>query len=477
MYLLINRVDEGVTMSGIMIAGVSSGSGKTTFTMGLMHILKKKGYNVRAFKTGPDYIDPMFHRHVLKDQSYNLPLWILKDETVKSLYHGSIKKGDIPVIEGVMGYYDGHSSNTDFGSSSHLADLLDASVIIMMDASHMALTAAALLKGLVEFKTPTKIRGVIFNNISSHKHYKLLKDAVESHTTIECYGYLEHNRAFEIKSRHLGLMQADEIFDLDQKIDDIGASIETTVNIQKIIDDCVKATNQLDDFSLEVYDLERLNKIQNQLKVQNGLKLGIAMDEAFSFYYDHNIELLKDLGIELVPFSPIKDQFLPDDCDALYIGGGYPEVFAGRLESNESFRSDIKRKLLSGLPVYAECGGLMYLADDIVGLNGERNSMVGFFEAEVQMTSRLQHFGHVEAILDTEWGELSYRGHEFHKSIFVPKKKIETKITVEKDGQFWDCGYSFGNTIATYVHNHFYSNLEFLEFLVGFWSQNKLRGV
>ncbi len=461
-------------MSGIMIAGVSSGSGKTTFTMGLMNVLKKRGYNVRAYKAGPDYIDPMFHRHVLKDRSYNLPLWILNDMTVKFLYHDSIKKGDIPVIEGVMGYYDGHSSNSDFGSSSHLADLLDASVIIMMDASHMALTAAALLKGLVDFKTPTKIKGVIFNNISSYKHYTLLKAAVESHTTIECYGYLEHNSAFEIKSRHLGLLQAEEILDLDQKIDDIGTSIETTVNIQKIIDDCVKATNQLDDFSPEVYDLERLNKIQNQIEGQNGLKLGIAMDEAFTFYYDHNIELLLNLGIELVPFSPINDKLLPDGCDALYIGGGYPEVFADRLESNESFRSDIKKRMLSGLPVYAECGGLMYLADHIVSLSGKKNAMVGFFDAEVQMTSRLQHFGHVEAVLNTDGSDVTYRGHEFHKSVFVPKSQINTKISVAKNEQFWDCGYNIGNTIATYVHNHFYSNLEFLEFLVGFWSQNKL---
>lgn len=464
-------------MSGIMIAGVSSGSGKTTFTMGLMHILKSRGYNIRAFKTGPDYIDPMFHRHVINDRSYNLPLWILNDETVRALYHGSIKKGDIPIIEGVMGYFDGHTSNSDFGSSSHLADLVDAAVIIMMDASHMALTAAALIKGLVEFKTPTKIKGVVFNNISSYKHYIILKEAIEEHTSIECYGYLEHNSAFEIKSRHLGLMQAEEIMDLDQKIEKIGKSIESTVNIQKIIDDCVKVPNELDDFSLEVYDLERLNKIQNQIEGQNGLKLGIAMDEAFSFYYDHNLELLSDLGIELVPFSPINDRFLPDGCDALYIGGGYPEVFAEKLELNESFRSDFKRKMLSGLPVYAECGGLMYLADNIVSLSGKTNSMVGFFDAEVQMTTKLQHFGHVEAILETNHCDVTFRGHEFHKSVFVPKSQICTKISVSKNGQSWDCGYSAGNTIATYVHNHFYSNFEFLEFLVGFWSKNKLRGV
>ncbi|MBE0450233.1 MAG: cobyrinate a,c-diamide synthase [Clostridia bacterium] len=460
-------------MSGIMIAGVSSGSGKTTFTMGLMHVIKKRGFNVRAFKTGPDYIDPMFHRHVLKDRSYNLPLWIINDETIKSLYLHSLKKGDIPIVEGVMGYYDGHSGNSDFGSSSHLAELLDLSVIIMMDASHMALTAAAIIKGLHEFKTPSKIRGVIFNNINSFKHYTLLKEAVESHTSVQCYGYLERNCGFEIKSRHLGLLQAEEISDLDQRIEAIGASIETTVNIQKIMDDCLKKANQLDDFSLEVYDLERLNKIQSQIKGRNGLKLGIAMDEAFSFYYDHNLELLLGLGVELIPFSPLKDKVLPVECDALYIGGGYPEVFADVLEANESFRNDIKDKMLSGLPVYAECGGLMYLAESITNLDGKKNAMVGYFDAEVQMTSRLQHFGHVEAVFTIGQSKIVYRGHEFHKSLFLPLSHIDTRISVVKSDQSWTCGYNLRNTIATYVHNHFYSNLEFLEFLVGFWIQNK----
>jgi cobyrinic acid a,c-diamide synthase len=239
------------------------------------------------------------------------------------------------------------------------------------------------------------------------------------------------------------------------------------------MDDCVKKANQLDDFSLEVYDLERLNKIQNQIKGRNGLKLGIAMDEAFSFYYDHNLELLQGLGIELIPFSPLKDKVLPVECDALYIGGGYPEVFADALDANESFKNDIKDKMLSGLPVYAECGGLMYLAESITNLDGKKNAMVGYFDAEVQMTSRLQHFGHVEAVFSTGQSSIAYRGHEFHKSLFLPIGHIDTRISVAKNNQSWVCGYNSHNTIATYVHNHFYSNLEFLEFLVGFWIQNK----
>ncbi len=462
---------------GIIIAGASSGSGKTTLSIGLMRAFMNRGLTVQPFKTGPDYIDPMFHRKVLGTSSYNLPLWMVSDETIQYLFNKRNQNADITVVEGVMGYYDGHGVDSFEGSTAYLADLLELPVLLVFNASSMALSAAAIVKGFAEFKTPTRIKGIILNQVNSEHHYLMLKNAIEKHTGIKCYGYLPRNNEVVIESRHLGLLQAEEIVDLNAKVDKIAQQLEKTVN--------------LDELYLDFEYIERpystpkkvdllLTEIKQTLTFKGSLTLGIAKDQAFSFYYDENLETLEELGVKIKYFSPMEDEYLPEGVDALYFGGGYPEVFAGQLSANKTFREQLFLKLESGMPCYAECGGLMYLTDLIEDLDGWPFEMVGFFDVNTLMTKKLQRFGHthINLVLEDspEFGksyEISYRAHEFHKSILVEHQPVTKIIEASKRSKTWQCGYFREHTLATYAHNHFYSNLEFLAFLIDLWTINK----
>ena len=465
---------------GLMIAGVSSGSGKTTLTIGLMRALKNRGINVAAFKAGPDYIDPMFHRLATQGISYNLPSWMVEDDMLKHLYEKRSFGHEISIVEGVMGYFDGHSFKTTHGSSAHLAEVLEIGVVIIMDASSMALTAAAIIEGLMNFHKPNQIRGVIFNKVKSPGHFELLKNAVETHLEITCYGYLKPCNGVQLESRHLGLIQAQEDHEIENKIEMMAALVEETVDLDRLFNDY---KNAVDQSKIVAYDgngsplnQESLSRIKSELGKKSALRIGYAYDDAFSFYYDENLEMLREVGATLIPFSPIADREIPDSVDALYIGGGYPEVFAKELMENRPMRASIKVRAQAGMPIYAECGGLMYLMNAIENSAGDIYEMVGFFEGLSKMTDRLQHFGHVDATLQMSINDenfvIPYRGHEFHHSIVIASE-VEMAITVNGKKDTWQCGYHAHNVLGTYVHNHFYSNLSFLEWLITFFSQNK----
>lgn len=449
----------------VMIAGVSSGSGKTTLTIGLMRALTDRGVSVAAFKSGPDYIDPMFHRLATKGSAYNLPTWMVEEDALKRIYSMGCFGKDIGIVEGVMGYYDGHGVHDIEGSSAKLAEVLDLNVIIVMDGSSMALTAAAIINGLKTFYEPTQIKGVIFNRIKSANHYALLKEAVEFHTEIRCYGYIEPDEALSFESRHLGLVQVFEEKRSEEKIAHIARHIEKTVDIEGLLNlHHHKERYTVDEKINSRYDNE-VHAMKTWLMERGGLKLGIARDYAFSFYYEENIKLLEAIGVDCVPFSPLADHKLPDGIEGLYLGGGYPEVFADKLESNTDMRNHILLAAQSGLPMYAECGGLMYLMRQIEQLDGTCHEMVGVFDGTAVMTQKLQRFGHVEATLVNG---INYRGHEFHHSI-IKNCNEPLQINVQKNTDQWKCGYSQFNVLATYVHNHFYSNLEFVRFLLEFY--------
>ena len=449
----------------VMIAGVSSGSGKTTLTIGLMRALTNRGVSVAAFKSGPDYIDPMFHRLATKGSAYNLPTWMVEKDALKRIFSMGCTGKDIGIVEGVMGYYDGHDIRGIEGSSAKLAEVLDLNVIIVMDGSSMALTAAAIVNGLKTFYEPTQIKGVIFNRVKSSKHYALLKEAVEHHTDIRCYGYIEPDDALSFESRHLGLVQVSEENKSEEKIEHIARHIEKTVDIEGILKlHHYKGLYAVDEEINTRYDNE-VHSMKTWLKEQGGLKLGIARDHAFSFYYEENLKLLEEIGVECVPFSPLSDHKLPDAIEGLYLGGGYPEIFADKLQSNTDMRNQILSAAQNGLPMYAECGGLMYLMRQIEQLDGSSHEMVGVFDGTAVMTRRLQRFGHVEATL---YNGIKYRGHEFHHSI-IKNCSEPTQIEVQKNADQWKCGYYQNNVLATYVHNHFYSNLEFVRFLLAFY--------
>ena len=472
---------------GLIIAGVSSGSGKTTLTIGLMRSFVDRGLKVGAFKAGPDYIDPMFHRMAMRGSSYNLPSWMVDDSAIEHLYRKRSKDKDISVIEGVMGYYDGHSHESIEGSTAHLADVLNEDVLLIIDGSSMALTSAAIVKGLVEFHEPSAIKGVVFNQIRSKMHYELLKKSVETHTQIKCYGYLMPSDEVQMESRHLGLVQASEDDEIEEKICKMSELVQATVDVERIIRDfsnpkqtrCKTESvsgDDGDDFDERIE--KKLAQIRQKIEDRGGLTLGIAKDQAFSFYYDENLETLKELGVKLVPFSPMTDAVVPTSADALYMGGGYPEVFAKVLEENSTFKRNLKQQVENGLPIYAECGGLMYLTNSITNLEGVKNQMTQIVGGDSVMTKSLQRFGHVSVdlnpskLLMTELPPIHYRGHEFHHSL-VENCPATCILEVSKKNNSWSCGYHLKNVLATYVHYHFYSNLDLLETLIDLFIINR----
>ena len=481
---------------GIMIAGVSSGSGKTTLTIGLMRALRDRGLRVAGFKSGPDYIDPMFHRLATGNPSYNLPTWMVPDDALAYLYHKHSETVDLSVIEGVMGYFDGHDPSNITGSSAHLAEVIDTPVVIVMDGSSTALTAAAVLSGLIGFHSPSKIQGVVFNKIKTEHHYQLLKRAVETHLPIKAYGYLKPNESISLKSRHLGLVQAEEDVEIEAKICAMAKMVEETVDVEGIIADfrIVQTQAQSETISESVYNrevnsncessnykvssknsyttvggnykqyvLNKIEHIKDRVLQNGGLTLAYAKDQAFSFYYADNLELLEAVGVKLISFSPMLDSELPPQTDAVLLGGGYPEIFSEALEQNRTMRKCIHDFIALGGPVYAECGGFMYLTNSITDLNQKTYSMVGAIDAETIMTQKLQRFGHVEA----EFEDLvSVRGHEFHHSQIIPKSEQSYQITVNRKGKQHLCGLKYKNAFGTYVHTHWYSNLEFFDYLI-----------
>lgn len=438
-------------MKGIMIAGTASGVGKTTITSGIMAALTKRKINVAPFKTGPDYIDPAFHQFVTGNISYNLDGWMLNEDVIRYLYCKNSKDKDIAIIEGVMGLYDGAGEGT-IGSSAHLSQILKVPIILVIDGRGMSTSAAALVQGYQNFHEDINIQGIIINNITSKKHFDLLKDIIYKYTGIPSVGYLPTNKHVSLKSRHLGLVQAEEVEDLREKVNELSNMVSKHIDL---------------DFVLEIAESNDSKKIENPINsyenLAEGLKIGVARDKAFSFYYQDNLNLLRELGAELVFFSPLKDSNIPN-VDALYIGGGYPEVFAKELENNVEFRNDLKDKLEDGLPAYAECGGLMYLTESITCLDNHKYKMVGFLPAKSQMTQKLQHFGYVDI---EAFKSQNIKGHEFHRSLLIDdnRGKYIYKVKKIRNNQLiddWKDGLIKKNVLGAYPHIHFYSNIEFL---------------
>lgn len=458
---------------GMMIAGVSSGAGKTTLTIGLMRALTNRGYKVAGFKSGPDYIDPMFHRLATREPSYNLPSWMVPDDALRYLYHKRSQDYDISIIEGVMGYYDGHSTENIVGSSAHLAQSLDVPALVIMDGSSMALTAAAIVKGLTTFEVPTQIKGVIFNRIRTEHHYNLLKSAVEGHTGIKCYGYIKPDKEIVLESRHLGLIQANEDDAIETKIEKMAQLIEDTVDVTSIIQDFSNVGHVTDE-KYGFYQ-NKIVKLGRLIEENGGLALGVAKDLAFSFYYDENLKLLEEIGVKIRYFSPIYDAVVPKGIDAILLGGGYPELFAKEIEENNTMKDSIREFALKGGAVYGECGGLMYLTDELV-LENHSYTMTGLLGGTSYMTKSLQNFGHVEAVFRDVVSRdeiVSIRGHEFHHSYVKMGEKTPQMIKIIGKNSERQCGYMKRNVLGTYVHTHFYSNLDFVDYLIRFFLKGR----
>ncbi len=452
-------------MKGLIIAGTQSGCGKTTVTIGLMKLLKSKGLRVAPFKTGPDYIDPMFHEFVTETPSYNLDSFMLGENMVKHLFTKHSQSADISVVEGVMGLFDGIGPESK-SSTAELSKILDLPVILVLNCTAIYQSVAAIVAGFKAYMPELNIAGVILNRLSGKEHYQFLKDIIEQKTGVACLGYLPSNKSFALESRHLGLMQAEEVGDLTERIDLLGETMAETIDIQKLLD---IAEMQPCNSQPEI-DPALAFPYKQDLK---GLHLGIAYDKAFRFYYRDNLELLEECGATLHYFSPINDAQLPAKVQALYLGGGYPEVFASQLSANCAMLEEIKTKANEGMPVFAECGGLMYLTSAIVSDN-EEHKMAGIFNCKVQMTKRLQRFGYAEI----EFQGTETRCHEFHHSHIVsseetPNYQLQYKLQKPEKNKAWECGLQRGNVLGGYAHIHFYSDPHFFKQIAELWKKGK----
>jgi cobyrinic acid a,c-diamide synthase len=433
-------------MKSLVISSNSSGGGKTTITLGIMRTLMKRGFEVQGYKVGPDYIDPAFHSYITKKISRNLDIFLMREDGIKAAY--SRGTGDYGVIEGVMGFYDGKGIDTE-GSTAHVARVLQVPTILVLSPKAQSATLCAEIKGIMEYEN-ADIKGIILNNISE-SYYNLLKCAIEKNCGIDVLGYVPKDERLTLKSRHLGLIQSSEIEDLDSKIEICSELIESHVNVDKLMSLFKETPKFVDNFHME-------NK---------NLKIAVARDKAFNFYYKENLELLEELG-EVVYFSPLEDKAIPEGIDFLYIGGGYPEIFIKELSEDKSMLDSIRNALNSGLRCYAECGGLMYLTEAIEG-----NEVVGFIEGTAEMTKSLQNFGYAEIEIEKDNLVLpkgfKIKCHEFHKSKIITNEENVYKLTKHVYNgtvKEWNCGYFKKNTIAAYPHIHFFSNMDFLKYII-----------
>ena len=426
-------------MKTLIISSNCSGGGKTTFTLGLMKALKNRNYDVQGYKVGPDYIDTGFHTEITGKVSRNLDLHLMGEAGVKASF--SRGSGDLAVIEGVMGLYDGKGLDESCSTYSVSKVLDNSPILLVITPKAQSLTLCAEINGIKNFKN-ANIVGVVLNCVSEG-FYKLLKPAIEIHCGLKVFGYIPKDDELKLESRHLGLVQSVEIGNLNKKIDYLSEIIEKYIDLDEIIES-FKEVNCFEDN----YHLSKSNK-----------RIAVAFDEAFRFYYKENLELLEEFG-EVIYFSPLRDKKIPEDIDFLYLGGGYPEVFKEALSKNTEMLNSIKEALDNGLKCYAECGGLMYLTGNIDNVN-----MVGFLNGNSEMTKRLNRFGYATLLFKN----IEINCHEFHKSkVNLNEETVYdvTKTSYTGDKINWRCGYKKNNTLAGYPHVHFFGNLEFIKELL-----------
>ena len=455
----------------LIIAGTHSGVGKTTIATGIMSALTARGLKVQGFKTGPDYIDPGYHTLVTGRPSRNLDEFMLTPVIAQELFIKAAQGADIAIVEGVMGLFDGGSGGV--GSTANLAKLLQTPIILVVDVRAMADSAAALVYGFKHFDPLLNIAGVILNRVGSERHFKMVRDAVECKVGVPVLGHLTKDTTLSMPERHLGLLPVEENMSgtwptvLAQKI-------EAALNLDQLLTLAQTST------PLDV----RMTTVQACAKT---VRIAVARDEAFTFYYHDSLAVLESLGAELVPFSPLRDRKLPQNIGGIIFGGGFPEMFRDKLANNETMHESIRAAHQSGMPIYAECGGLIYLCREITDYNGEsKATLVGLVPAICRMQQKLVTVGYIEAeaCQDTILGfaGTKIRGHEFHFSLMTPEDTAFSwafNFNKIRDGSIYAGGYCDGNLLASYLHCHFAGNPEaavfFLERCIT-WYEDQNRG-
>ena len=390
----------------VMFAAMRSGSGKTTVTCGVLAALKKQNIKVQAYKCGPDYIDPMFHRTVLGIDTGNLDTFFADADAIGHILVRDLRDAEMCVMEGVMGYYDGVGGTTTMASSYELSKVTKTPVVLIVDAKGASVTLAAIIRGIMEYKKDSRIAGVILNRVSP-MFYSRLKQVIETECGIPVLGYLPEDASFAVPSRHLGLLQPDEMQKQRDWVETVAEAVMKTIDINGILEIATQA---------EMLQAQKPADVRQDSKFPAGYRIGVARDAAFSFYYRENLLMLEDMGAELVYFSPLADAHVPK-VDALIFGGGYPELYAKQLYENQSMRASVRQALESGMPCHAECGGFLYLGKSLADAEGNVYEMVGFLDGAGFRTERLQRFGYVE-LAPQDAGVFAVntvlRGHEFH---------------------------------------------------------------
>ena len=428
----------------IIISGAGSHCGKTTVACGLLSAFREHGLNVCAYKTGPDYIDTEYLRNAGRCEAYNLDTWLMTPERVRELFMMTSRDKDIAVIEGAMGLYDGGMNST-----AEIAKLLHAPVIAVINAKSVGETAASIALGLREYDHDINLAGVILNHAGSDSHIKIISDALDR-TGVKLLGALKRNDKLTIPERHLGLLPVNENMNYD--FDSVRAVIESCVDIDEAI--------RISESSCELP-----KSFSSWPCVNHKVKIAVARDEAFTFYYPESIDTLKHLGAEIIYFSPIHDKCIPK-ADGYIFGGGFPEIFAHELEMNASMRESVRMCASSGACILAECGGYMYLCDSLTDRDNNRFSMAGVIHCDAFMTDK-PVIGYIEAkalsdnILCSE-GDLM-RGHEFHYSRVNQDSDFAFTMTRRRTGETYTGGYVHGNILASYLHMNFFGNINLAE--------------
>ena len=446
-------------MSGraVLIAGTHSGSGKTTITLGIMAALKKLGHSVVPFKCGPDFIDPSLHRLVTGSVSRNLDLWMAGEPFCRECFQRYAKDTDIAVIEGVMGMFDGGMS-----SSAALAGALNVPVILVLDVRSAAESGAAVLKGFETFDPAIKPQGVILNMVGSERHFIMVRDAIEKHCQAEILGYLPRTLDFTIPSRHLGLHMGEESPITADRLETLAQSIIDHIDMERLVK--IAGTSQTPTSPA----------LKPKQDPEPTMRLAVARDKAFSFYYEDNLEIFRSVGAQICFFSPLGDASLPAEIDGIYLGGGYPELYAEKLSRNSSLLEEIKNCAEDGLPIYAECGGFMYLTEGITDLDNTFHRLASVFPGRTAMQTKRASLGYRQITTATSsfFGpdQTVLRGHEFHYSrLEEMNDSIERVYSVDNTTSE---GYRYKNTLGGYMHLHFGFNREaarnFIQFCTSF---------
>ena len=415
----------------ILIAGTGSGCGKTTLSLALMASLRARGLTVAPFKAGPDYIDPGFHRLACGRASHNLDEWLCTPDSVRRILARGGAGADIAVIEGAMGYYDGLDGG-DACSAYSLAKHTGTPALLVLDASGSAAGCAATALGFLRYRPDSAVAGALVNRVSGERHFELVRAALEK-VGLPCVGWLPKDAALAMPDRHLGLVPA-------QERPQAAAQIERAAGLLRLDADALMRIAK----TAKAVDAPAFDYPQTLA----GTRVGVARDAAFSFIYEPNLWALSDMGAQIVEFSPLSDAALPEGLGALILPGGFPEVFEGALLENAPMAASVRGAVEGGLRVYAECGGMLYLA------------MIGALPLKWEMTGRLRRFGYVTV---TDGDGYAFPAHEFHHSAVTPTAPLPTRFEVRKGDRTWREGYGYKNTLAGYPHLHGYDRPELIE--------------